>query len=232
MNLKDTTLILPTLNEEENLSLLLNFINKSYPDIKITIVDDGSKDKTKNIALHYSKKNQNIIFIDRKKEKIKGICISVIEAIKKTKTKYFIVMDTDLQHPPEKIKEIRKNLNAKNELVIATRGEIKKWQVQRKLMSKIANYLAKITLFTRRKKIPRDPLSGFFGGETIIFQEIINKNYRSFELKGYKILFDLLKILPSDTKIKEIPYSFNERKKGESKIETRHIFYFLKSLFK
>ena len=99
-------------------------------------------------------------------------------------------------------------------------------------MSGVANYLAKITLFLRGKRIPSDPLSGFFGGETMPFRNLIDKNYSVFELKGYKVLFDFLKILPKSIETKEVPYNFGGRKRGKSKIKTKHVFYFLKSLFK
>ena len=99
-------------------------------------------------------------------------------------------------------------------------------------MSKNANFLARISLFFRRKKIPKDNLSGFFGGETSLFRGLIQKNLSRFESRGYKILFDFLKILPPKTKIKEVTYNFGERKRGESKIKSEHILSFLKSLIK
>lgn len=232
MSFEDTTLILPTLNEKENLPFLLKLIKKLYPDLWITIVDDGSNDGTKELAISYSKKNKKIKFLNRENKKKHGLCISIIEAIKKTKTRYFIVMDADLQHPPEIIKEIKKSLERKNKLVIATRKKVEKWKIQRRLMSKVANHLAKISLFCRRKKTPKDILSGFFGGESLLFKDLIKKNSRKFEYGGYKILFDFLKILPKKIEIKEIPYNFGERKMGQSKIKKRHVFYFVKSLFK
>ncbi len=162
MTLKNTTIILPTLNEEECLPLLLDALIKNYPETKIIIVDDGSKDKTKKISLKYVKKNQNIVFFDRSKEKIHGICISAIRGIQKSKTKYFILMDADLQHPPEKVKEMVKELCKDYKLVIAVRKKVQNWKFNRRLMSIIATFLARICLFLRRKKISKDPNSGFF----------------------------------------------------------------------
>ena len=51
-------------------------------------------------------------------------------------------------------------------------------------------------------------------------------------LKGYKILFDLLKSLPKNEELEEIPYSFGNRYYGRSKISKRHIWIYFKSLFK
>ncbi|MDD3735512.1 MAG: hypothetical protein PHO31_03535, partial [Candidatus Pacebacteria bacterium] len=55
---------------------------------------------------------------------------------------------------------------------------------------------------------------------------------QKFELPGYKVLCDLLKIMPNDIKIKEVYYTFGQRKAGQSKIKTKHIILFLKSLLK
>lgn len=226
------TLIIPTLNEAGNLPSLLGFIKKLYPDIKIIISDDGSNDGTKDIIEKISKKNRNIRFIDRSKKKFHGICISVIDAIFETKTENFIVMDGDLQHPPEKIKEFQEGFDKNYSLIIGAREKIKNWEFKRKLMSYTASLLGKISLFLRGKKIPKDILSGFFGGKTSTFQKIIYKNLKKIEFEGYKILFDVLKILPNRIEIKEITYVFGTRKKGLSKIKKKHIIVFVRSLFK
>ncbi|MDD5552030.1 MAG: glycosyltransferase [Candidatus Pacebacteria bacterium] len=228
----DITLIIPTLNEAENLPLLFGLLKKLYPDIKVIISDDGSNDGTKDITEKISKENKNIQLINRSKKKIHGICISVIDAIFETKTENFIVMDGDLQHPPEKIKEFKESFDKNYSLIIGTREKIKGWEFKRKVMSYVASLLGKISLFFRRKKIPKDILSGFFGGKTSLFQKIINKNLNKFEFESYKILFDFLKILPNKIETKEIPYIFGIRKKGLSKINKKHIIAFIKALFK
>lgn len=228
----DITLIIPTLNEAENLPLLFELLKKLYPDIKVIISDDGSNDGTKDIVEKISKENKNIQLINRSKKKIHGICISVIDAIFETKTENFIVMDGDLQHPPEKIKEFKKGFDENYSLIIGIREKIKEWNFIRKLMSDVASLLGKISLFFRRKKIPKDILSGFFGGKTSLFKQIIDRNLKKFEFKSYKILFDFLKVMPNKIEIKEIPYIFGMRKRGLSKINKKHIIAFIKSLFK
>lgn len=73
-------------------------------------------------------------------------------------------MDADLQHPPEKILDIYKNLE-KNDLVVASRkaegGGVEKWPWYRRIVSKGAELLSKILL--KESKQLKDPLSGFFG---------------------------------------------------------------------
>lgn len=222
------TVIIPTLNEEKNIGDLINLILKLYPKINIIISDDGSVDSTKKIVENLKK---NIIFLDRKNKKIKGLAISVIDAIKISKTKYIVVMDADFQHPPEKIIDILNNLNT-YDLVIAIRKNIKEINLFRRLISNFANSIAKIKLIIKNKNFSKDPLSGFFGIKKEIILNSIIKNNNKYELKGYKILFDFLKSYNKKIKIKEIMFNFAKRKKNVSKLNKWHIFYFLRSFLK
>ncbi len=232
MSFKETTLIIPTLNEEENIPLLINILERLYPELEIIISDGGSTDKTQKLVLQRTNINPQIKLVDNSNKEPKGLCANVIEAAKLVKRKYIVVMDADFQHPPEKVKEMVKKLNLGYDIVIAKRVKIKDWGNFRKFISWGAKILGKFSLFIRRKKIPNDLLSGFFGIKTSLFQKLIKENLKSFELEGYKILFDLIKISPRKTKISEINYTFRGRQKGKSKIRSKHIFCFLKSLIK
>jgi len=68
--------------------------------------------------------------------------------------------------------------------------------------------------------------------ETNLAKKIIQKKYNYFEHRGYKVLFDMLKIIPKKTTIAQAGYVFGGRQHGTSKIGKRHILLFLKSLFK
>lgn len=228
---KDLTIVVPTFNEEENTPDLLDILLKLYPNSNILIVDEGSKDKTQEIIMKYRSKNRKINLIDRKNKRIHGLTASVLEGILATKTTYFCVIDGDLQHPPEKIKEIYRSLK-NNQIVIGTRKKvISSWPLHRKIISKTANTMAQIRLRLNNIKV-KDPMSGFFGMDTKLAKEIIKSNgMDKFELVGYKILFDLLKKADPSTKIGEIHYNFGLRTKGESKIGVKHIISFFKSVF-
>ena len=224
----DTTIIIPTFNEEENISELLNLIEELYKNISIIISDDGSRDKTQEIIREYSKKNKKIKLLNRSKKAVHGLAASVVDASKTVKTKYTVVMDGDLQHPPEKIKEIVKELRKGNDIVEGARRNVFDWSIDRKIISKAATLLGKSRLLIKGATC-EDILSGFFGIKTKLMQNI-NKN--RFEMQGYKILFDILKDINKNTKIKNIYYDFGMRKKGYSKIGKTQIISFLKALFK
>ena len=136
-------------------------------------------------------------------------------------------MDGDLQHPPEKIKEIVRELRKGNDLVAGARRKVFEWSLDRRIISKVATWLGKTRLLLKGATCD-DILSGFFGIKTKIIQEI-NKN--RFEIQGYKILFDILKNIDKNTKIKNIYYEFGMRKRGHSKIGLKQVISFLKALF-
>lgn len=226
MNYSDLTVIIPTLNEEGNIGRLVGLLKRLYKNARIMVVDDGSKDKTQEVA-----KKKGVFVLDRSKEKIKGLTASVINGIKKTKTGYFVVMDSDFQHPPEKIAEIARNLQT-NDVVIGARDEFpEEWGAIRKIISFTAGMLGRLRLSKKGFKV-KDVVSGFFGAKTSLVTPVLRKYGDKFEKKGYKILFDLLKYLPNDARIKEIKYKFNLRKIGASKISINHIWIYLKSLFR
>jgi len=225
MKYDDVTVIIPTLNEEKNISIIIGLIKKLYNGINILVVDDGSKDKTqKNV------RKSGVKLLDRSKKKIKGLTSSIIDGVKLVKTKYIVVMDADLQHPPEKIKEILLKLRNGYEIVIATRKKILKWSLFRRVVSKIAVIFGRIRLLLKGMYV-NDPVSGFFGVRTKFVKEVLDSNEERFEKEGYKILFDILKYC-GKVNIGKVYFEFKCRERDSSKIGKKHVLVYLRSLFK
>jgi len=228
MDYSSLTLILPTLNEEENISQLLDFIISSCPGIHMLVVDDSSKDSTRDKAL--SKGYPNLKLIVRKENP--GLTASIIEGIKAAETPFFIVMDSDFQHPPEKIPELYSLLLGGADLAVACRGEVKDWLLHRKAISKGADFLANLRLSFGGCPKVSDVMSGYFGARRDWALKSIASNPKRFAQQGYKFLFDLLKgMKKKDVNAGEITYVFNGRLRGKSKIGLPHIFRFLRSIF-
>lgn len=218
----NTTIVIPTFNEEKNIQILIDEIEKLYPGVHIIISDDGSKDKTRQII-----GKTKAILIDREKEQIHGLTASVIDAAKEVKTENMIIIDGDFQHPPDKIKKIVQALEKCHLVICARKKVVGNWPLPRKMMSFCATLLAKFRLMRNIK----DPLSGYFGIKTTLFQEILKKKESKYQKEGYKVLFDTLKYLPRNTQIKYVYYKFGERRGGDSKIGKKHIVAFIKSIF-
>ncbi len=225
---KQFTVIIPTLNEEKNIGQVLDIITKMYPGIHTIVSDDGSRDKTKQIVLKYKKKNT--IFLDRSKQKVKGLTASIVDGILNTKTEYFVVMDGDLQHPPEKIKEIASALDHGEDIVVGVRRKVLvPWPWHRRMMSKSATLAGNIRLIIHNVHC-KDIMSGFFGMNTKKAVEIIKRNKKSFQMHGYKVLFDILKNMRNAYTF-SIYYDFGLRSKGKSKLGSKVIYHYFRSLF-
>lgn len=220
------TVIIPTLNEATNIRSLIRAILRVNRDSRIIICDDGSTDKTRELVTNLKKAK----LLDRSRAKVHGLTASVIDGIKLSGTNYCIVMDADFQHPPKKINEIYNLLEKGNDLVIGVRDKIpSNWPLNRKIISLIATFLAKLRL-SISGKYTNDPLSGFFGFKTDLVKNIISE--RKFELEGYKVLFEILKYSPRKIKAATVGYAFSTRAEGFSKLRRKHMFCFLRSLFK
>ncbi len=231
----DLTVIIPTLNEATSIGKLLECISESYPLCQIIVADDASTDQTPGIVRAFAIKRPNdctIELLPRRDALIRGICASVLDALKLCRTRYFVVIDADLQHPPEKIGELLTFLRTGSRLAIATRRSFsEKQSFLRGSLTALATLVAQVYL-SRMKLSVSDPMSGFFGADTEYVKAMVARSQNRFEPEGYKILFDILKIMGGTERIDIVSYDFAERPSGASKMEIRHIFYFFRSLFR
>ncbi|MDP3881932.1 MAG: glycosyltransferase family 2 protein [Nanoarchaeota archaeon] len=219
----DLSVIVPTYNEKDNISEIIDEIHKEFINNKIKgeliIVDDNSPDGTGLIADSLKKKYSFLRVIHRKGKE--GLSSAVLEGFSIAEGKILGVMDADLSHPVNKIHEMHALIKkGQADLVIGSRyipgGKIEGWTLNRKIMSKSATYLAKI--FTKAK----DPMSGFF---MIKRSCLVDKNLNP---RGFKILLEI--IIKTDCKIYEIPITFINRKEGKSKASVREIRFYLQNL--
>lgn len=223
----DTTIIIPTLNEAKNISKLLEMLLKEYDGIKIIVSDDNSKDGTQEIVNNISSRNEFVRLLERVDEPL-GLTSSVIRAVRAVDTDNIVVMDGDLQHPPEKVREIVDALD-NYDLAIGRRRSVRNWRIDRRLMSLAATFAARLRLVTKKSRC-RDVMSGFFGIKTELFKRSIRRGV--YELEGYKVLFDFLKSNKKKLSVKEVEYDFGMRGAGASKAGFKHAKVFFKSLFK
>ncbi|MEX0920395.1 MAG: glycosyltransferase family 2 protein [Candidatus Pacearchaeota archaeon] len=220
----DLSLVIPTYNEKENIQILLRRIFNEFKKNKINgeviVVDDNSPDGTGEILDKLKKKQKNLKVIHR--EGKLGLSSAVLDGWRIAEGKVLGVMDADLSHPPEKIKELFLPIKeGECDFSVGSRyikgGRIKGWGILRKVMSKTATLLSRI--YTKVK----DPMTGFF----MIRKEVIKKV--SLNPKGFKILLEII-IKGKYRNIKEIPITFVDRQKGKSKAGTKEIFYYLQNL--
>jgi dolichol-phosphate mannosyltransferase len=231
-NSVQVSIIIPTYNESQNILSILKSLTDYIPkkiSTQTIIIDDNSPDGTGKIVEDYIKNfkkiTNNTIDIIHRTTKT-GLSSAIFNGIQKATGETIIVMDADHSHPPQIIPKMIESLKKSHcDIVIASRyvkgGQIKDWTRSRKLISKIATKLAKSFLNVEQK----DPMSGFFA-----FKKSILNNLK-FDLIGYKILLEML-VKTKDVKILEIPYTFTNRKIGQSKLDSKIILDYLKAVWK
>ncbi|MBW2995091.1 glycosyltransferase [Candidatus Woesearchaeota archaeon] len=151
------SIIIPTYNEAENISSLIQDIYKHVNDAEIVVVDDNSPDGTADIIQSLKKKFKNLKLLIRKEEK--GLSSAVLAGFKIASGQNYCVMDADYSHPPEFIPRLRKELDDAD-MIFASRyvkgGGCENWPLLRRFISKFATILA------RQLTSVKDPMSGFF----------------------------------------------------------------------
>jgi len=222
---KSISIVIPTYNERENITPLVERIDRALAprDYEVVFVDDNSKDGTAELINSFSGKYP-VRAIVRKDER--GLATAVIRGIEDSQGDTIVVMDADLQHPPEVIPALLDKTEAGTDIAIASRyvkgGGIKEWGLVRKIISRGAIVLAHLLLPATRKVT--DPMSGFFSFRRKALDT------RKLSPRGYKILLEIL-IAGKFENVAEVPFTFESRRGGESKLNAKQQIEYLKHLF-
>lgn len=211
----ETSIIIPTLNEAQNISILISKIKKTMEgnNYEIIVVDDNSEDGTWAIADKLLKEDSNGFCIKRMHRN--GLSAAVVEGMSQASGDYLIVMDGDMQHDETIIPKIVEKLKSENtDICVCSRNLLKEdgygdLTLYRKFISKSAIFL----FHTMTGKNLTDPVSGFFG----IKKPIFDKNLQKINPTGFKILLEFIKSTPP-SKITEIGYQFKKRVYGHTKL--------------
>lgn len=226
------SVILPTYNEAENVKILLPVLKEVLGDVageryEIIIVDDNSPDKTAEVAVEVARKLGICEKLNVKIRKDKrGLATAVLDGFKVARGKYLVVMDADMQHPPEKIKDMIKGLEMGGDIVVASRfiegGKDLGLSLYRKIFSKGASLIGK--LLVPQIRVLSDPMSGFFA----LRRTVIEERLELMNPKGYKILLEVMvKGKYSQKNVIEVPIVFGKRAHGESKLGVREIIDYI-----
>ena len=209
--------IIPTYNEKENISNLINEILRlDTKNLHILVVDDFSPDGTWKIVEEISKKKKNVHLLLRKIKRGRGYAgkDAFIYCLK-NKADIIIEMDADFSHDPKYIPLMLKEI--KNyDLVLGSRRVKGAKEVGRGIIRRIITYLANLYIRLILGLKVKDCNSGFKCFRRDILEEI---NPKKIESKGPAIIQEVLfKAHLKGFRIKEIPITFVNRKKGKSKL--------------
>jgi dolichol-phosphate mannosyltransferase len=212
----ELTIVVPTFNERENVSILPKRLAAVLAgvDWEIVYVDDDSPDDTATEVRRIAMRDRRVRIIRRLGRR--GLASACVEGILSSSAPFVAVMDADLQHDERLLREMLQRLKAEAlDIVVASRyvaeGSVDGWDASRAAISRIGARVAKIVM----KADVKDPMSGFF----MMRRESFDQSMRCLSQHGFKILLDLFVSAPRPLRFLELSYSFQARQFGESKFD-------------
>ncbi len=218
------SIVVPTYNEAENVGNLTNQIDYALRGIEyeVIFVDDSTDD---TVAAIQTVMNENPHVRMHHRDTEKGLATAVLKGFTLADGDYIAVMDADLQHPPAILRSMYAVMETGADFCIPSRfipgGSDGGLGPYRKLVSGVARYIGKIALPSLRKI--SDPTSGLFMFRRSV---IDGADLRPI---GWKIMVEVLAMGTYRTVV-EIPYKFQARPAGESKLSSKVTVEYLKQV--
>lgn len=225
---KIISIIVPTFNEQKNISKIINQLLKlDIPyEIEIIIVDDNSLDGTPSLVREYSCIDRRVRLISRMGRS--GLSSAIKEGCLCSSGEVLAVMDADGQHEPSNIIEALNKID-KVDIVVGSRfmegAKIIGLSKRRERGSFFANSIARLSLYGFYNDLT-DYMSGFF----VFKRKNCIKFIEKIDVNGFKFFYELLAISKGKLKAIEIPLFFKKRKYGNSKLDLPVVWDFLISL--
>jgi dolichol-phosphate mannosyltransferase len=207
---KSVSIIVPTRNEAENIEPLVSQIVANAVSFReILFVDDDSTDGTRDVIRSLAA-SYPIRLIDQDRAEL-GLAAAIMSGARAAEGELLLVMDADLSHPPERIKELLGPLlDGTADLVIGSRyikgGSTPGWPVWRQIVSRAGSALAYPLTGVH------DSMCGFFAIAHSRLLEIAPPAV------GFKIAFETIVRARPALRVREIPIAFRDRVRGRSKM--------------
>jgi dolichol-phosphate mannosyltransferase len=220
----ELSIVVPAFNERENIAMLVERLEAALGRTawEVVYVDDDSPDGTAAAVRELAQVNPRVRCVQRIGRR--GLSTAVIEGILASSAPYVAVMDADLQHDETVLPTMLETLKReKVDVVVGSRytggGGIGEWDKSRAAISKFATRLSRIVVSADLS----DPMSGFF----VMTRKAFEQSVRHLSGQGFKILLDLFASSPTPYRFREVPYTFRERMRGESKLDGAVVWEYL-----
>lgn len=219
------SVVIPTCNERDNINPLLRRLRQAMEgcSYEVVFVDD-STDGTDRLIQAVAATDARVRLFHREGER--GLATAVVAGFRLARGEQLVVMDADLQHPPELIPvmlEVMTRTGA--DIVVPSRyvagGSTSGFAWLRKVMSMVARWLA--YWFVPAARMTSDPLSGFF----LVRRKVVE----GVDLTpvGWKVLLEVL-AKGRYLAVHDLTYAFRARNAGLSKLTLRQQWEFLQHL--
>ena len=162
------SLVIPSYNEGANIQkiiqILSSILDEEIPgQYELIVVDDDSPDLTWELAQELLPQYPQLRVMRRQEEK--GLSTAVIRGWQVARGEILGVIDADLQHPPEILRQIWQEMSSGADLAVASRhvegGGVSEWSIVRRFLSRGAQVLGLLILPEVISRLS-DPMSGYF----------------------------------------------------------------------
>ena len=211
--------IIPTYNEKENISRMLETVMALSEEFDVLVVDDNSPEGTADLVKAAQAIHSRIHLLENgKKNGLGGAYIAGFKWCLEREYAYIFEMDCDFSHNPKDL--IRMHAELKNrvcDLVVGSRYvgnvvNVVNWPMSRVLLSYFAS--AYVRFFTRM--MLADATAGFVGYSRKLLETI---DLDKIKFKGYAFQIEMkYTAYKLGLSIKEIPIIFTDRTEGVSKM--------------
>lgn len=218
-----TTVIVPTYNEKENIEALVTQLLGLSLDPRIIVVDDNSADGTGAVADRLAQQYDGRVTVIHRPGKL-GLGTAYIAGFQRALdegARLICTMDADFSHNPCYVPDLVTGIDRGYDLVIGSRyapgGGTSGCTISRKLLSWGANAFARAALGLR----VRDATAGFRCYRRSVLESV---GIDAIEADGYSFLIEMLyRVSRQGWRVSETPILFANRSQGVSKISQDEI---------
>ncbi len=214
-----TIVVLPTYDEAENLPLIVPKILEQAEALEVLIVDDDSPDGTGRLADALAAQDPRVHVLHRELKQGLGAAYRAgLARALELGADRVIQMDADFSHPPDQIPILLREIES-HDVVLGSRYlhgvTVVNWPIERILLSYFGNWYA--------RKATGLALSDMTGGFRCIRREMLERiGFERIRADGYAFQIELnYRFVKAGARIKEIPFFFLDRTRGESKLDWR-----------
>jgi dolichol-phosphate mannosyltransferase len=214
-----TLVIIPTYNESENLEWIVGRVRAAVPSAHVLVADDNSPDGTGTLADQLAATDSQVHVLHRPgKEGLGAAYLAGFEWGLDRGYDVLVEMDADGSHQPEQLPSLLDALS-EADLVLGSRwvrgGKVVNWPRSREMLSRGGNLWTRISLGI--------PLKDATGGYRAFRRETLQGlGLEDVASTGYCFQVDLAwRALKAGFTVKEVPITFVERERGDSKMSRK-----------
>ena len=211
-----TIVVLPTYDEAENLPLIVPEILAQSEEVSVLVVDDDSPDGTGKLADELAADDPRVRVLHRSQKQGLGAAYRAgIARALELGAEVIIQMDADFSHPPDQIPTLLREIEH-HDVVLGSRYldgiTVVNWPIERILISYFGNQYARLATGL--------PISDMTGGFRCVRREMLDRmGFERIRADGYAFQIEMnFRFVHAGARIKEIPFFFLDRTRGESKL--------------